>query len=117
MGGLRTPEIPREQMVLGERHLEKACHSRLDLTGLTQGQTPSHSTIADFVNRHGKLLRKLFRDTFRVVRKTDLVRIAHVAIDGSKMKADAGKKTVRGKVKIRSWQTRWGAKTAALEQE
>ena len=115
MSGFRTPEIPREQLVLWERHLEDAlpvdhrvrhlvfllhseafadtfsemersyvlhrgkppyhprdmaalylygmlhrlrssrqledaCHSRLDVIWFMRGQTPDHSTIADFLS-------------------------------------------------------------------
>ncbi|MEE9122988.1 MAG: IS1182 family transposase [candidate division NC10 bacterium] len=182
MSGFRTPEIPREQMVLWERRLEDAvpedhqvrhlvfllcsaafadtfremeqsyvlvrgkppyhprdlaglylygmlhrlrssrqledaCYSRLDVIWLMQGQTPDHSTIADFVGHHGKLLRKLFRNTLRVLIKANLVTLSHVAIDGSKVEADAGKNSVRGEEKIRSWQTHLDEKIAALEQE
>ncbi len=182
MSGFRTPEIPREQMVLWERRLEDALpddhqvrhldfllgseafaetfremerlyvlergkppyhprslaalylygmlhrlrssrqledasHSRLDVIWLMQGQTPDHSTIADFVSRHGKLLRKLFRDTLRVLIKANLVKLSHVAIDGSKVEADAGKNSVRGEEKIRSWQAHLEEKVTALEQE
>jgi len=182
MSGFRTPEIPREQMVLWERRLEDAvpedhqvrhldlllgsaafaetfremerwyvlslgkppyhprdlaalylygmlhrlrssrrledaCHSRLDVIWLMQGQTPDHSTIAEFVSKHGKGLRQLFRDALRVLIEANLVTLSHVAIDGSKVEADAGKNSVRGEEKIRSWQTHLDEQIAALEQE
>ena len=99
------------------RQLEDACHSRLDVIWLMQGQTPDHSTIADFVGQHGNLLRKLFRGTLRVLIKANLVTLSHVAIDGSKVEADAGKNSVRGDEKIRSWQAHLDEKIAALERE
>lgn len=182
MSGFRTPEIPREQMVLWERRLddavpddhqvrhldvllgsaafaktfremelryalnrgkppyhprnmaalylygmlhrlrssrrlEDACHARLDVIWLMQGQTPDHSTIADFVSKHGKALRKLFRDGLRILIQAGLVKLSHVAIDGSKVQANAGKNSVRGEKKIRSWQTHLDEKIAVLEQE
>ena len=103
--------------IRSSRQLETACHSRLDVIWLMQGQTPDHSTIADFVSKHGKSLRTLFRDSLRVLIGADLVKLAHVAIDGSKVEADAGKKSVRGEEKIRSWQRHLDEKIAALEQE
>ncbi len=57
MSGFRTPEIARGQMVLWERQLEDACHCRLDVIWLMKGQTPDHSTIADFVGQHGEPVR------------------------------------------------------------
>jgi len=182
MSGFRTPEIPREQMVLWEhrledaipddhqvrhldlllgsaafaetfgqmegayvldlgkppyhprdlaalylygmlhrlrssRQLEDACYCRLDVIWLMKGQTPDHSTIADFVGKQGKMLRRLFRDTLRVLIEARLVKLSHVAIDGSKVEADAGKSSVRGEEKIRSWQRHLDEQIAALEQE
>ncbi len=99
------------------RRLEDACHARLDVIWLMRGQTPDHSTIADFVGKHDKALRKLFRDTLRVLIGADLVKLSHVAIDGSKVEADAGKKSVRGEEKIRSWQAHLDEKIAVLERE
>ncbi len=99
------------------RQLEDACHSRLDVIWLMRGQTPDHSTIADFVSRHGQALRKLFRDTLQVLIAAKLVKLSHVAIDGSKVEANAGKHSVRGEEKIRSWQAHLDEKIAALEQE
>ena len=99
------------------RQLEDACHARLDVIWLMRGQMPDHSTIADFVGKHGKTLRKLFRDTLRVLIEAGLVTLSHVAIDGSKVEADAGKNSVRSEEKIRSWQTHLDEKIAALERE
>ena len=99
------------------RQLEYACHSHLDVIWLMRGQTPDHSTIADFVGKHGKALRKLFRDTLQILIGAKLVKLSHVAVDGSKVEADAGKNSVRGEEKIRSWQRHLDEKIAALEQE
>ncbi len=99
------------------RRLEDACHSRLDVIWLMRGQTPDHSTIADFVGKHGKALRKLFRDTLQVLIGANLVKLSHVAIDGSKVEADAGKNSVRSEEKIRSWQAQLDEKIAVFEQE
>ncbi len=103
--------------IRSSRQLEDACHSRLDVIWLMQGQTPDHSTIADFVGKHGKALRKLFRDALQVLIRAKLVKLSHVAIDGSKVEANAGRNSVRGEEKIRSWQAHLDERIAALEQE
>ena len=103
--------------IRSSRQLEDACHSRLDVIWLMKGQTPDHSTIADFVRKHGQVLRRLFRDTLGVLIEARLVKLSHVAIDGSKVEADAGKHSVRGEEKIRSWQRHLDEQIAALEQE
>lgn len=103
--------------IRSSHQLEGACHSRLDVIWLLHGQTPDHSTIADFVRKHGKALRRLFRDALRVLIEAKLVKLSHVAIDGSKVEADAGKHSVRGEEKIRSWQAHLDEQIAALERE
>ena len=99
------------------RQLEEACHARLDVIWLMRGQTPDHSTIADFVGKHKKTLRQLFRDTLQVLLQAELVQLSHVAFDGSKLEADAGRNSVRSQEKIASWQKHLDEKIAALEQE
>lgn len=99
------------------RQLEAACYNRLDVIWLMQGQRPDHSTIADFVNQRGAALRQLFRDTVDVLERAELVLLSHVAIDGSKMEADAGKQSVRSEETIESWQRHVEEKIAALEAE
>ena len=99
------------------RQLEDACHSRLDVIWLMRGQKPDHSTIADFVGKHKKTLRKLFRDTLQVLLQAEMVHLSHAAFDGSKVEADAGKSSVRSQDKIASWQAHLDEQIAALEQE
>ncbi len=99
------------------RQLEDACHCRLDVIWLMRGQRPDHSTIADFVGQHSQALRQLFGDTLRVLIGAKLVKLSHVAFDGSKVEANAGKNSVRSQEKIRSWQTHLDEKIAALERE
>jgi hypothetical protein len=99
------------------RQLESACYNRLDVIWLLSNQTPDHSTIAAFVTRHGKSLRKLFRDVLAVGLKAGLIKLEHVATDGTKVEADAGKSSVRSEAKIRSWLGHLDEKIAALQAE
>lgn len=99
------------------RQLESACYNRLDVIWLLSGQKPDHSTIAAFVTRHGKSLRKLFRAVLEVGLKAGLIKLEHVSTDGTKVEADAGKGSVRSEEKIRSWLGHLDEKIAALETE
>jgi transposase len=86
--------------IRSSRQLEAACYNRLDVIWLMSGQHPDHSTIAVFVTEHGPLLRQLFRDVLKVSIRAGLVRLEHVAIDGTKLEADAGKGSVHKKESI-----------------
>ena len=105
------------ERIRSSRKLEKACYSRLDVIWLMEGQTPDHSTIADFICRHGKQLRKLFHDVLEVMQRAELVTLDHVALDGTKIEGDAGKSSVRSGEKIKSWASHLDAKIAAMEKE
>lgn len=103
--------------IRSSRQLEQACHNRVDVIWLMSGQTPDHSTIAGFVGTHGKRLRSLFRDVLQVAIHAGLVKLEHVAVDGTKIEADAGRGSVRGEATIREDLTRIDKQIAALEQE
>jgi len=103
--------------IRSSRQLESACHNRVDVIWLMQGQKPDHSTIASFVKQHSKHLRKLFRDVLGVAIRAGLVALDNVAVDGTKIEADAGKHSVRSKQKIESWLSHLDEKIDALESE
>jgi len=96
----KPPYQPRDMAALylfgtmhrlrSSRQLEEACHARLDVIWLMRGQTPDHSTVAEFVGKHKKTLRKLFRDTLRVLLQAEMVHLSHVPFGGSSPAAYAG---------------------------
>jgi hypothetical protein len=50
---------------------------------------PDHATIARFRQRHGEALKGLFTDILRLCKAAGLVKVGIVALDGTKMAADA----------------------------
>jgi transposase len=105
------------QRLRSSRQLESAGHNRLDVIWLLSGQTPDHSTIAAFVTDQAKMLQQLFRDVVAVGIRAGLVKLEHVAVDGSKVEADAGRDSVRSEEKIRSWLEHLDEKIAVLQAE
>ena len=103
--------------IRSSRQLEAACYNRLDVIWLMQGQHPDHSTIANFVKRHGKRLNGLFRDVLQVAQRAKLVRLEHVSVDGTKIEADAGKKSVRSEQRLTEALSSLDEQIAALEAE
>ena len=103
--------------IRSSRQLEAACYNRLDVIWLMDGQHPDHSTIAGFVKAHREPLRALFRDTVRVGIRAKLIALDHISVDGTKIEADAGRKSVRSEAKIASWLAHVDDKIAALEAE
>ncbi len=79
------------QGVYSSRKLAKACEERLDFLAVTAMQKPDHHTIGLFRKRHLKELSGLFVQVLKLCEKAGLVKLGHVALDGSKFRANASK--------------------------
>ena len=73
------------------RRLERACVERLDFMAVTGMSKPDHSTISEFRKRHREALAALFVQILQLCREAGLVKLGHVALDGTKVKANASK--------------------------
>src|SRR5882672_290961 len=58
---------------------------------LAAGNEPDFRTINDFRKRHGAALKRMFDQVLQVCREAGLVKLGRVAIDGTKIKANASK--------------------------
>ncbi len=58
---------------------------------VTGVQKPDFRTISDFRKRHLRALSGLFGQVLRLCRRAGLVKLGHVALDGTKIKANASK--------------------------
>jgi transposase len=73
------------------RKIEQATYEEVPFRVLTADQHPDHDTIAEFRRRHLLALSALFLQVLRLCREAGLVRLGHVALDGTKMRANASK--------------------------
>ena len=73
------------------RKIEKACWEDAAFRVLTGNQQPDHSRISDFRRRHLDALSGLFVQVLRLCQKAGLVSLGHVALDGTKIRANASK--------------------------
>src|ERR1700688_1217353 len=58
---------------------------------LSVDEHPDHSTLAEFRKRHLQALAGVFTQALQLCRKAGLVKLGHVAIDGTKLQANASK--------------------------
>jgi transposase len=58
---------------------------------LSADEHPDHSTLAEFRKRHLQALSGLFTQALQLCGKAGLVKLGHVAIDGTKLQANASK--------------------------
>ena len=73
------------------RKIETATYTQVPFRVITADQHPDHDTIADFRKMHLKALAGLFVDVLQLCQKAGLVKLGHIALDGTKVKANASK--------------------------
>jgi len=73
------------------RRIAKACEERADFMMIVAGDAPDFRTVSDFRKRHLQPLGRLFVQVLKLAEKAGLVRLGHVALDGTKIKANASK--------------------------
>ncbi len=77
--------------IFSSRRMERATYEDVAFRFLSGDQHPDHDTIAAFRERHLKSLKDLFLQVLRLCEKAGLVQLGHVALDGTKVKANASK--------------------------
>ncbi len=77
--------------VYSSRRLSRACEERLDFMAVTALNRPDFRTISEFRRRHLDALSGLFVQVLKLCQRAGLVELGHVALDGTKMKANASK--------------------------
>lgn len=71
------------------RRIERATHEDVAFRYLAADQHPDHDTIAQFRQQHLEALGRLFSQALRLCQKAGLVKLGTVAIDGTKLQANA----------------------------
>jgi transposase len=77
--------------VYSSRKIETRTYEDVAFRYLSADQHPDHDTIAEFRRRHLDALAGLFKQALLLCEKAGLVKLGHVAIDGTKIKANASK--------------------------
>lgn len=77
--------------IVSSRRIERACYEDLAFRVLTANQQPDHSRISEFRRRNLDALKGLFVQILRLCQKAGMVSLGHVALDGTKVQANASK--------------------------
>ena len=77
--------------VASSRQIERRTHEDVAFRYLAADQHPDHDTIANFRQTHLQSLGGLFLQALQLCEKAGLVKLGHVAIDGTKLQANASK--------------------------
>ena len=79
------------QGVRSSRKMARACQTRVDFMAVTAMQQPDFRTINKFRLRHLEALGALFGQVLHLCQKAGMVKLGHVALDGTKIQANASK--------------------------
>ena len=116
------------QGVYSSRRIARACEERVDFMAVTGLNRPDFRTVSDFRKRHLPALQGLFVQVLRLCQRSGLVKLGHVALDGTKVKANASKHKAmsyermreteqRLKREVRGWFERAKSTDEAEDQE
>jgi transposase len=100
LGGAGRPPYDPEMMlallfyayatgVRSSRRIEAACRTDAAFRVIAGGAVPDHSTLAQFVVDHEAAIKDVFFDVLRLCVAAGLVSAERLALDGTKMAADA----------------------------
>ena len=112
------------QGIYSSRRMARACRQRVDFMALTSMQSPDFRTINRFRQRHLKALAELFGQVLRLCQKAGLVKLGHVAVDGTRIHANASKRKSMSYARMKKAEQdlkaeveRWFAEAERIDQE
>ena len=110
--------------IYSSRRIAKACRERVDFMSIVALDAPDFRTISDFRKRHLKALAGLFKQILQLCEQAGLVKLGHVALDGTKIKANASKhkamsyeRMEKRAAELEAEVTRWLATAEAVDAE
>jgi transposase len=98
------------------RKIEAKTYEDIGFRYLAADEHPDHSTLAEFRKRHVEGLAGLFCQALQLCEKAGLVKLGHVAIDGSKIQGNASKHKAMSYERMREAEKRLQAEVEALLQ-
>jgi transposase len=106
------------------RRIARAAVERADFMMIVAGDPPDFRTISEFRRRHLKALAALFVQVLKLAERAGLVKLGHVALDGTKIKANASKHKAMSYERMKKRQAelkaevdRWLAAAEAADRE
>ncbi len=96
------------------RKIERATYDEVPYRVLAANQHPDHDTLAAFRQAHLPVLAGLFLQVLQLCQQAGLVRLGHVALDGTKVLANASKHKAMSYGRMGEAEQRLAAEIAAL---
>jgi transposase len=103
--------------VYSSRRIERAAYEDVAFLVLAGGQHPHFTTINEFRKRHLKALGGLFLQVLRLCRESGLVKLGHVALDGTKLQGNASKHKAMSYKRMKAEEARLKAEIERMLQQ
>jgi transposase len=100
--------------VYSSRKIQTRTYEDVAFRYLSGDQHPDHATIAEFRKRHLEALSGLFTQALLLCSEAGLVKLGHVAIDGTKIKANASRHKAMSYKRMNESETRLKQEIDAL---
>jgi transposase len=99
--------------VYSSRQIARSCEERLDFQAVTALNQPDFRTISEFRRRHLEALAGLFQQVLGLCRRAGLIGFGHVALDGTKVQANASKHKAMSWARMQTAEAELAAEIAA----
>jgi transposase len=80
--------------VSSTRRLERRVREDLAFRYLAGGLMPDHKTLSEFLRRHRRAINDVFTQVVQMARRAGLGKLGHVAIDSTRVRANAARRRV-----------------------
>ena len=103
--------------VYSSRRMARACRENVAFRVLTGNAEPHFTTINEFRRVHRKRFERLFVEVLRLCGAAGLVKLRHVAVDGTKVEASASKHKAMSYKRLVAEEKRLGEEVARMLAE
>ena len=100
--------------VAPSRRIARGLHEDIAFRVLAANNTPDFRTVSDFRKDHLEALGNLFGQVLALCRRAGLVKLGHVALDGTKVKANASRNKAMSYGRMRERQAQLESEVAEL---
>ena len=100
--------------VASSRRIARRLHEDIAFRVLAANNTPDFRTVSDFRKDHLEALGNLFGQVLALCQRAGLVKLGHVALDGTKVKANASKHKAMSYRRMRERQAQLESEVAEL---
>jgi len=100
--------------VPSSRKIERKTHEDVAFRVIAGDQHPDHTCVSEFRRIHHGVFAELFVQVLKICQQAGLVKLGHVALDGTKMKANASKHKAMSYERMKKQETELAKKVEDL---